>query len=148
MGGKGSGGTPPRIQFSQGPTGNQGPQQQRPQQRPQQQQRPQPARQTTEQDRLRIGDEQLSRLYAPQQKPNPMAPLPARVGVRQERQAYNPELAFSQREIDDLYGYGPTFAIAEKDLQQLYGGGDGGMGSLLGDDDMDMDTLGEVDTWR
>ena len=136
MGGKGGGGDNNRVGFSQPATGGDNNQPQRKQQqqsrsassRPQS--RPRPERST------RIPDNELVNLYAPAAKPSPQAPMPARIGVRAERQAYNPQLAITQKDIDQLYGYGPTFAIPEKDIQDLYGGGgDGGMGSLLDDEE-------------
>lgn len=127
MGGKGSSSAPPRPQ-GQPATGNSGPQRSQGPQRQQQQRppgrTPQPNRmpqqpQSRPRDMgLRIGEEAIVNLYSPRQKPSPMTPLPARVGVRQERRPYNPELAISaaeerqlQKNIDFERGYGPSFAI-------------------------------------
>lgn len=146
MGGKGgSQGTQPRTRFAQGATGerqqtgNQN--QRRSSQRSMQPQTPQ--RQPSERDRLRIPENDLQNLYAPSPKANPQAPMPARIGVRAERRAYNPTLAIPQKDIDALYGYGPTYAIPERDINQLYGTSTAGGDSLLGDDDYDPIT-GEV----
>jgi hypothetical protein len=144
MGGKGGGGYNNRMPLSQPATGGRNNQPQRGQQQSRSasarfQSRPLLARST------RIPDNELVNLYAPPAKSSPQAPPPARIGVRAERQAYNPQLAIPQKDIDQLYGYGPTFAIPEKDIQGLYGGrGDGGMGSLL-DEGEDYDSItGEI----
>lgn len=144
MGGKGSGSSPDRTQFSSPATGQdsfagqQRPQQQQRsysvhQQRAQQQSRPR------QQPDLRIGAEKITNLYAPQKKPAPMAPLPARVGVRQERQQVpNPALKFSEREISNLYAgsqYDPKLQFSEAELDSLFGTGGGTGGSLLSDDE-------------
>jgi hypothetical protein len=146
MGGKGSSGSNDRMRFSSPATGDGGgggqqnlqrPRQQpQTQQMPQRQQRPQSARDMG----LRIGEEALQNLYAPKQKPSPQAPMPARIGVRAERLAYNPTLAISaeeekrlQKDIDFERGYGPSFAIPD------FGGS---TGSLLGEDYDDV--TGEI----
>jgi hypothetical protein len=147
MGGKGSSGSNDRMRFSSPATGDGGGggQQnlQRPRQQPQTQQMPQQRQQRPQSARdmgLRIGEEALQNLYAPKQKPSPQAPMPARIGVRAERLAYNPTLAISaeeekrlQKDIDFERGYGPSFAIPD------FGGS---TGSLLGEDYDDV--TGEI----
>ena len=73
---------------------------------PQRQQSPAPSSprsrpMPTERDRLRIGEDKLQGLYAPSKKPSPLTPLPARVGVRQERRPFpDPNLKFTDAELN------------------------------------------------